>query len=74
MESYFSRAVLIARKTMQSQADSAVKGTRKASMSSNGSNGKQEKSYHKQATGLALQTAKEHEAEHGLKLYGSCFW
>ena len=31
------------------------------------------KTYHKEATGEALKTAKAHSAEHDLKLYGSCF-
>lgn len=33
-----------------------------------------QKTYHKKATGLALATVKKHAKEHGLKLYGSCFW
>lgn len=33
-----------------------------------------QKTYHKKATGAALATAKKHSREHGLKLYGSCFW
>ncbi|KAK4993948.1 hypothetical protein LTR50_000163 [Elasticomyces elasticus] len=33
----------------------------------------QKKSYHKKATGLALQTAEKHSRDHDLKLYGSCF-
>ncbi|KAK4540575.1 hypothetical protein LTR36_009105 [Oleoguttula mirabilis] len=31
------------------------------------------KTYHKQATGLARETAEAHAAENDLKLYGSCF-
>ena len=31
------------------------------------------KTYHKQPTGLAAQTASAHSADHTLKLYGSCF-
>ncbi|KAF2842471.1 hypothetical protein M501DRAFT_1022452 [Patellaria atrata CBS 101060] len=32
-----------------------------------------EKTYHKKATGTALNTVKRHSAEEDLKLYGSCF-
>lgn len=35
---------------------------------------KEKKTYHKQATGAALETANAHAAEHPLKLMGSCFW
>lgn len=42
------------------------------SMSEN-ANSKQ-KTYHKKATGIALNTVKKHAKEHDLKLYGSCFW
>ncbi|KAL6717874.1 hypothetical protein ACLMJK_003959 [Lecanora helva] len=31
------------------------------------------KSYHKKATGAALNTVKKHSKDHDLKLYGSCF-
>lgn len=31
------------------------------------------KTYNKQATGLALETANAHSKDHDLKLYGSCF-
>ncbi|KAK5009025.1 hypothetical protein LTR39_005029, partial [Cryomyces antarcticus] len=37
----------------------------------NGNDGK--KTYHKKATGNALNTVKKHSKEHELKLYGSCF-
>ena len=33
-----------------------------------------QKTYHKKATGPALNTVKKHAKEHDLKLYGSCFW
>ena len=32
------------------------------------------KTYHKKATGIALNTVKKHSKDHDLKLYGSCFW
>ncbi len=32
------------------------------------------KSYHKEATGTAMQTVRKHASDHELKLYGSCFW
>jgi hypothetical protein len=35
---------------------------------------KEEKSYHKQATGEALKTVEKRSKEHDLKLYGGCFW
>jgi hypothetical protein len=35
---------------------------------------KEEKSYHKQATGEALKTVEKRSKEHNLKLYGGCFW
>ena len=34
---------------------------------------KEKKTYHKQASGLALATVRAHAAENPLKLYGSCF-
>ncbi|MCJ1273780.1 hypothetical protein MMC21_001573 [Puttea exsequens] len=34
---------------------------------------KSSKTYHKKATGPALNTVKKHAKEHDLKLYGSCF-
>src|SRR5579871_5524213 len=34
---------------------------------------KEKKSYHKKATGDALNTVKKHSKEDELKLYGSCF-
>ena len=34
----------------------------------------QQKTYHKKATGNALNTVKKHCKENELKLYGSCFW
>ncbi len=37
-------------------------------------NTKQQKTYHKKATGLALNTVKKHSKDHDFKLYGSCFW
>ncbi|TKA58668.1 hypothetical protein B0A49_11641 [Cryomyces minteri] len=37
----------------------------------NGNDGK--KTYHKKATGNALNTVKKHSKEHELKLFGSCF-
>lgn len=33
-----------------------------------------QKSYHRQPTGLAATTAANHSKEADLKLYGSCFW
>lgn len=33
-----------------------------------------QKTYHKKATGAALNTIKRHSKEHELKLFGSCFW
>ena len=33
-----------------------------------------QKTYHKKATGVALNTVKKHSKDHELKLYGSCFW
>ena len=33
-----------------------------------------QKTYHKKATGAALNTVKRHTKEHELKLFGSCFW
>lgn len=33
----------------------------------------EKKSYHKKATGVALNTVKKHSKQHDLKLYGSCF-
>jgi hypothetical protein len=35
---------------------------------------KQEKTYHKKATGNASATVRMHSKEHDLKLFGSCFW
>ena len=32
------------------------------------------KTYHKKASGKALQTVLAHSTPHDLKLYGSCFW
>ena len=34
----------------------------------------QQKTYHKRATGAALNTVKKHSKDHDLKLFGSCFW
>lgn len=34
----------------------------------------QQKTYHKKATGQALQTVKDHSKECDLKLFGGCFW
>lgn len=34
----------------------------------------EKKTYHKKATGIALNTVKKHSKDHELKLYGSCFW
>jgi len=34
----------------------------------------EKKTYHKKATGKALETANKHSQEHDLKLYGGCFW
>lgn len=34
----------------------------------------EKKTYHKKATGVALNTVKKHSKDHDLKLYGSCFW
>lgn len=33
-----------------------------------------QKSYHKKATGQALQTVKKHSKDNEMKLFGSCFW
>lgn len=33
-----------------------------------------QKTYHKKATGAALNTIKKHSKDHELKLFGSCFW
>ena len=33
-----------------------------------------QKTYHKKATGVALNTVKKHLKDNELKLYGSCFW
>ena len=35
---------------------------------------REQKTYHKKATGTALGTVKRHSKDHELKLYGSCFW
>ena len=35
---------------------------------------KEKKTYHKKATGDALNTVKKHSKEDEMKLYGSCFW
>jgi len=35
--------------------------------------GKEQKTYHKKATGLALETVKRHSKPNDLKLFGSCF-
>ena len=35
---------------------------------------KEKKTYHKKATGDALNTVKKHSKDDELKLYGSCFW
>lgn len=43
------------------------------SMSENADSNPQ-KTYHKKATGAALNTVKKHSKDHDLKLYGSCFW
>jgi hypothetical protein len=37
-------------------------------------NNEQQKTYHKKASGLALNTVKKHSKENDLKLFGSCFW
>ena len=34
----------------------------------------EKKTYHKKATGIALNTVKKHSKDHEVKLYGSCFW
>jgi hypothetical protein len=34
----------------------------------------QQKTYHKKASGQALNTVKKHSKETDLKLFGSCFW
>ncbi|PQE25861.1 glutathione transferase protein [Rutstroemia sp. NJR-2017a BBW] len=36
-------------------------------------NNEQQKTYHKKASGLALNTVKKHSKENDLKLFGSCF-
>jgi len=35
---------------------------------------KEQKTYHKKASGIALATVKKHSKEHDFKLFGSCFW
>jgi len=35
---------------------------------------KDKKTYHKKATGDALETVKKHSKDDDLKLFGSCFW
>ena len=34
----------------------------------------EKKTYHKKATGIALNTVKKHAKDQDLKLFGSCFW
>jgi len=34
----------------------------------------EQKTYHKRATGQALNTVKKRFKDHDLKLIGSCFW
>jgi hypothetical protein len=35
---------------------------------------KEQKTYHKKASGNALATVRKHSKDHELKLFGSCFW
>lgn len=43
-------------------------------MDANQNNDSTKKTYHKKATGKALETAEKHSQDHELKLFGSCFW
>lgn len=43
-------------------------------MDANQNNHPAKKTYHKKATGKALETAEKHSQHHELKLFGSCFW
>ena len=40
----------------------------------NGEIKKEKKTYHREASGVALETVNAHAEDHELKLYGSCFW
>lgn len=44
------------------------------SMDSNQNGDAKKKTYHKKATGPALETAEKHSGENEMKLFGSCFW
>lgn len=37
-------------------------------------NDAQQKTYHKKASGSALNTVRKHTKDNELKLFGSCFW
>lgn len=43
-------------------------------MDANQNNDPTKKTYHKKATGKALETVEKHSQDHDLKLFGSCFW
>lgn len=43
-------------------------------MDANQNNDPTKKTYHKKATGKALETVEKHSQDHELKLFGSCFW
>ncbi|KAG9910515.1 hypothetical protein KCV05_g14320, partial [Aureobasidium melanogenum] len=42
-------------------------------MDANQNNDPTKKTYHKKATGKALETVEKHSQDHELKLFGSCF-
>lgn len=50
-----------------------INGTSNKELDANQGGDPNKKTYHKQPTGEALKTANAHQAEHDLKLYGSCF-
>jgi len=54
-------------------SDGTSNGASKQELDPNQGGDAKKKTYHKSATGLAFETAKRHESEHDLKLYGSCF-
>lgn len=43
-------------------------------MDANQNGDMKKKTYHKKATGQALETAEKHSGDNELKLFGSCFW
>lgn len=47
---------------------------RSYSMDANQNGDTKKKTYHKKATGQALETAEKHSGDNELKLFGSCFW